>query len=1652
MRSRCLMAVFVSLFALTGCPGEPTSPLVFSPDPLTAPDARPYFTTTSTSQLVNDSGQTYQVSGLTVSAQDDAQAAAFRVTFADEATAPVILEPGQSAELAIEFSPTLLGDYAATVTAITRLVSFDIGGGGCSAGCGGDAPSNSELLVQTTIVGRADADADFEDCDDGVDNDDDGLVDCEDPDCASDPACSGEDEICDDGIDNDGDGAIDCEDSDCALDPACGEIVGCEPGGEVECGDVQQGNTGASANNWTDYCGAGANNWGGGEDIWVFRPEGDGTVEIAAQAFGWNLDLTVLEGALDDQGDIACDPEQCIANSWQFGGTGEFLDIEAEEEGLYFIVIDGRGPNPVGEYVLQVQCAVGGTEDVCDDGLDNDGDGLVDCADPDCAGDPACGDSCVPSQNLQCPTAVVLGDLGGADATNVVNDWCDEGFNGWTGPEVAYLFTPSVSGEVEINASGWQGNGDLDLSVILVPPAGPSGQVECEPDFCVETSWNPGGQPEQLTFEAFAGTQYIVAIDGWDGAVSEFQLVLTCAGGTGEICDDGIDNDQDGLIDCDDTDCAFDPNCVGGSEVCDDGIDNDGDGLADCDDILDCQAFPGCDYGGGDCCSDNGSAGCEDDLGEDCVCAADPFCCEVTWDAICADVYENTCGASCDGDPEIDCANNVDDDNDGLIDCDDADCFADPNCLLPSTETSCADGIDNDNDGLIDCDDADCLLDPACLPPSSEVCDDGLDNDADGFVDCDDSDCILDAACDAGDGECCAPGNGSPGCDDELGEDCVCAQDPFCCNVQWDGICADLYENQCGGACTGTEICDNGIDDDQDGFIDCDDVDSVNDPNCIAPGVELICNNGVDDDGDGDVDCSDSDCALDPNCQVPSTETDCGDGLDNDADGDIDCDDGDCTFDAACDAGDGDCCTANGTPGCVDEPGEDCVCALDPFCCSNQWDGLCASAYQNQCGGSCTGTEVCDNLLDDDGDGDADCDDSDCIGDPNCVVPSTETDCTNGIDDDQDGSIDCDDPDCVLDPSCNVPPVETSCIDGIDNDADGLTDCNDSDCATFPGCLNPPEANCANGIDDDADGLTDCNDSDCATDPNCANGEFDCADGIDNDGDGLVDCDDGDCSADIACVSTGACNPIGNVQCGDVISGSNNMMGSTNLQDEYCGFNPGGWSGPEVSWLFTPPADGFVDVTLTGLTADLDIQALVQDGASCDPNDCEANGWNPPPQPEQMDWFAFAGTPYYILIDGWQGAVSNFTMTITCTPLNEVDCSDGIDDDQDGFADCDDTDCLGDPAGPETDCTDGGDNDEDGFIDCNDVDCFGTVTCIPEFLCNNGLDDDQDGDIDCADSDCAADPSCAPPPPEADCANGIDDDGDSLVDCADSDCAGDPNCAPTPEICNDGIDNDGDGFADCADSDCANDPNCGPTSEICDDGFDNDQDGDEDCFDSDCAGFPGCSTETACNDGFDNDADGLADCNDTDCFGQPGCPLILFSSLDDDPNDFTFVPLGQHSSNVSWELGVPNTTPQSGNGPATALTGTEAWCTGCSVSVEDSGRFQGYLIPNPTIFDLSTFTTGTLELSFHHWQVSPGVPLVDTARIDASPDGGSTINTEWGPNVASTSGWDFVTLDLTSYLGGDLTLGFRYDTLFGFGGGQDDDGWYLEDVELIWYP
>jgi hypothetical protein len=94
-----------------------------------------------------------------------------------------------------------------------------------------------------------------------------------------------------------------------------------------------------------------------------------------------------------------------------------------------------------------------------------------------------------------------------------------------------------------------------------------------------------------------------------------------------------------------------------------------------------------------------------------------------------------------------------------------------------------------------------------------------------------------------------------------------------------DMVLLELW-GDCGDAsCLSNEICDNEIDDDADGAVDCLDSD------CPACPPE-VCDNGIDDDRDEAIDCVDTDCPACPEI--------CDNGVDDDRDEDIDCVDSDC--------------------------------------------------------------------------------------------------------------------------------------------------------------------------------------------------------------------------------------------------------------------------------------------------------------------------------------------------------------------------------------------------------------------------------------------------------------------------------------------------------------------------------------------------------------------------------------------------------------------------------------------------------------------------------------------------------------------------------------------------------------------------------------
>ena len=207
-------------------------------------------------------------------------------------------------------------------------------------------------------------------CSDGRDNDADELVDCEDDDC-NDPVC---DEDCADGRDNDADGRIDCDDTDC--DGACPEV--CDDGrdndadGRVDCDDEE----------CAEICDADGDgffnaDFGGDDcddtrfDVNPSRPEicdGDEVLD------------NDCDGLFDEE-DPDIDPLTLIAWARDVDGDGYGTNVEVE---LACQQPDGKGfaGTDCDDERADINPSM---PEICnvDEPLDDDCDGLVDDADPD---------------------------------------------------------------------------------------------------------------------------------------------------------------------------------------------------------------------------------------------------------------------------------------------------------------------------------------------------------------------------------------------------------------------------------------------------------------------------------------------------------------------------------------------------------------------------------------------------------------------------------------------------------------------------------------------------------------------------------------------------------------------------------------------------------------------------------------------------------------------------------------------------------------------------------------------------------------------------------------------------------------------------------------------------------------------------------------------------------------------------------------------------------------------------------------------------------------------------------------------------------------------------------------------------------------------
>lgn len=294
----------------------------------------------------------------------------------------------------------------------------------------------------------------------------------------------------------------------------------------------------------------------------------------------------------------------------------------------------------------------------------------------------------------------------------------------------------------------------------------------------------------------------------------------------------------------------------------------------------------------------------------------------------------------------------------------------------------------------------------------------------------------LSATAFAGEFSNCCQANGGTGCDDPGCEAEVCLIDSFCCDFEWDSVCADIAADEC-AVCGGQSSC------------------------CLIgpePGCDVP-------------DCEAAVCAEFAACcdvawgeQGPIQSGMCVD-LAIQLCGDL-CD----TVGESCgSSGAGTCCEKNDTPGCDDPACCENVCFGDPddplyppdsYCCLIEWDSLCAQ-------------KATDN--------------------PNCQCDSVPMDCCVN----NDSFPGCDNPVCeecvcAINPFCCMFGWVPFCVDNAEFDCQEECDCD----VFIPDCPPSTFDCCAPAFDGPGCEDKECCNAVCAQDPFCCDvaWDFSCAD------------------------------------------------------------------------------------------------------------------------------------------------------------------------------------------------------------------------------------------------------------------------------------------------------------------------------------------------------------------------------------------------------------------------------------------------------------------------------------------------------------------------------------------------------------------------------
>jgi uncharacterized protein (DUF2141 family) len=364
-------------------------------------------------------------------------------------------------------------------------------------------------------------------------------------------------EICDNGIDDDGNGLIDCADFACVNAPNC-VAAECKP--DLNLGALVVGaapvvadfNTSSMGSNRFHPTCAGTSD--ANDYVVEFTlAETAGVLVNWTQAQGANHVISIFHMPPPGQ---ACDASQ-VSCFYPGGDSGGEVAFSPKPPGTYVFIFKGINPASEGAMHIEVSAFINRGVEICNNGIDDDGNGLIDCADPACFGVDGCKPSiCLPDVNL--------GDISWGTQVSATVDVT-------TGNDYYTATCAKGSGKnrvIRVNLTqpmglGYEctetGSQVLQLTQLLHP----LDACDKNPVNCADPTLLPFGC--DFIMPNLQPGEYDILVEGFQ-AGDEGTVNLTLFGvqeNVIEICNNGVDDDNNGLVDCADPACFTSPYCTG---------------------------------------------------------------------------------------------------------------------------------------------------------------------------------------------------------------------------------------------------------------------------------------------------------------------------------------------------------------------------------------------------------------------------------------------------------------------------------------------------------------------------------------------------------------------------------------------------------------------------------------------------------------------------------------------------------------------------------------------------------------------------------------------------------------------------------------------------------------------------------------------------------------------------------------------------------------------------------------------------------------------------------------------------------------------------------------------------------------------------------